>query len=1150
MRLDGSGFTGATAVRFGTTAAASFSVFSDNEIDAVAPAGTSVVDVIVTTPSGTSPTGAGDRFGYGVGVSSISPSGGSPAGGTVVTIQGIGLTGVTGVNFGSTPAASFTVVDDTQVTTTAPAGTGIVDVMVATPHGTTGAGLLDKFTYVTEPATVTAISPTSGTFKGGQQVYIYGSGFLGANGVSFGNTAASYFYINDDVQITTVAPAGTGAVDVTVRNEVGASATSAADRFTYITGPTVTYVAPAAGPSSGGNAVSIVGSGFTGATRVNFGGVVIPASGLTDGSDTFINLTVPAGSTGTVDVTVTTPNGTSAITPGDRYTYEAAPAVTGLSPNQGPMAGGNTVTITGTNFIGARLAFGTISDDYYTVVDGSHIVASVPSGTGVVDVRVTTPSGTSAINAGDRYTYAPTPAVTSISPSFGPAAGGTTVTITGTGLSNAAAVAFGGVTATITANTDTQITATAPAGTGTVDISVITIGGTSAASAADQYLYVEPPAVAAVAPANGPATGGNMVTISGLNFGGTTAVDFGAAAATSFSIQSATQITAVAPAGTLGTVDVTVTSPGGTSATSTADQFTYTASVAGQVYTYQSTLGVPGISAADNTHYNNPSPGAVDTVNSHLLIADTANDRVQVLDSVTLAVLGTIGTAGVSGTDNAHLSGPRGVGFDPLTSHILIADTGNDRIQIFDAKSFAYVFTIGTTGIAASDDAHFSGPTNVRLNSATRQLYVADAGNDRIQVLNADTLAYNTTIGTSGVAGGTNTTFNDPTDAELNPTANEIMVADSGNSRLQRFDARSFAYVGTLGNPTLGSTDNAYLGTPVTATFDATSNLVLVADAGPDNRIQVYDAMSYGYVLTLGSTGTTGTSNSLFSTPSGIVTDPVHSRMFAGDAKNNRVQVYSIGATPIVASVLPGARSVQLTTAATIFASVVNGGTTALSGCQISLPVTAKTGLTLTYQTTNPGTNALIGTANTPAIIAGNNAVQTFVLSFQGSAPFIATDLALDYDCLGTAPAPVMAGVDTVDLTLSTSPIADIIALAATASDNGIAGIPSGGTGAFAVASINFGATSAITASVDTGTATLPLTATICQSNPSTGQCLGAAAPSVTLNFTAGGTPTFSVFVRATGAIPFDPGNSRVFVRFKDGSGGQHGSTSVAVQTG
>ena len=103
---------------------------------------------------------------------------------------------------------------------------------------------------------------------------------------------------------------------------------------------------------------------------------------------------------------------------------------------------------------------------------------------------------------------------------------------------------------------------------------------------------------------------------------------------------------------------------------------------------------------------------------------------------------------------------------------------------------------------------------------------------------------------------------------------------------------------------------------------------------------------------------------------------------------------------------------------------------------------------------------------------------------------------------------------------------------------------------AFAVASSNIGATSQIVVSVDTGSVSLPLTATLCQSNPSTGACLATPASSVTLSDASGGAPTFSVFLQATGSVPFAPATNRVFVRFNDPAGGIHGSTSVAVCMG
>ena len=70
------------------------------------------------------------------------------------------------------------------------------------------------------------------------------------------------------------------------------------------------------------------------------------------------------------------------------------------------------------------------------------------TGTGTVDITVTTPIGASRLTAADHYTYtAPRPAVTGVSPGRGSTTGGTTVSITGTGLAGATRVPFGGVAA-------------------------------------------------------------------------------------------------------------------------------------------------------------------------------------------------------------------------------------------------------------------------------------------------------------------------------------------------------------------------------------------------------------------------------------------------------------------------------------------------------------------------------------------------------------------------------------------------------------------------------------------------------------------------------------------------------------------------------
>ncbi|GAT62568.1 beta strand repeat-containing protein [Paludibacter jiangxiensis] len=411
VTITGTNLSGTTAVKFGSTNATGFTVNSATQITATSPANSAgTVDITVTTIGGTSATSSSDQFTYVAAptVTSLSPTSGPTTGGTSVSITGTNFTGATAVKFGSTNATGFTVNSSTSITATSPAGSaGAADITVTTTGGTSATGSSDQFTYVAAP-TVTSLSPTSGPTTGGTSVSITGTNFTGATAVKFGSTNATGFTVNSSTSITATSPAGSaGAADITVTTTGGTSATGSSDQFTYVAAPTVTSLSPTSGPTTGGTSVSITGTNFTGATAVKFGST--NATGFTVNSSTSITATSPAGSAGAADITVTTTGGTSATGGSDQFTYVVAPTVTSISPPSGPLAGGRSVTITGTNLSGATaVKFGT-STASITSNTSTQIVATSPAGAaGTVDITVTTAGGTSATSNSDQFTYSTT----------------------------------------------------------------------------------------------------------------------------------------------------------------------------------------------------------------------------------------------------------------------------------------------------------------------------------------------------------------------------------------------------------------------------------------------------------------------------------------------------------------------------------------------------------------------------------------------------------------------------------------------------------------------------------------------------------------------------------------------------------------------
>ena len=648
-------------------------VVSDTEITATAPDATTDsagaatlagdIEVAFTNPSDPtvpvmaidSATGVSDYvFGAPV-IESVSPVAGPLAGGDAVTITGSGFeaAGLTLDTVGFDPSSDTNgskvmdgivpIVDsDTQITVTAPDATTAANgkatlktvvkvlftdsadpsVPVKAVPAQEGLNLYDFGTPV-----VDSISPPAGPLGGGNTVTIMGKGFDDAglvfDKVVFNPLDGSLQTLDgigatvvSDTEITLAVPDGTAAANgkATLQSTVDVSFVDPADPGTSVVAvneagntfysfgtPVIDSLSPSGGPLAGGNTVTITGSGFKDAgltldtvkfdpTSDTNDSQAIDGIGATVVSDTEITVTAPDATTAAkgkatlqsvVDVSFTdpadpgTPVGAIDAIEGDSNYNFGTPVVDSISPPAGPLAGGNTVTITGKGFKTSGLTFDKVVFDPLngslqtldgigaTVVSDTAITVTVPDGTTVakgkatlqstVDVSFTDPADPStpvvAVNsAGSTFYSFGTPVIDSLSPPAGPLKGGNTVTITGSGFINAGltldTVKFDPVGDTnesqaITATggtvvSDTEITVTVPdatsaaSGTSTVqsviDVSFIDpadpgkpVGAVDDIKGASDYIFATPE-ITAVDPIGGPLAGANQLTITGSGF--------------------------------------------------------------------------------------------------------------------------------------------------------------------------------------------------------------------------------------------------------------------------------------------------------------------------------------------------------------------------------------------------------------------------------------------------------------------------------------------------------------------------------------------------------------------------------------------------------------------------------------------------------
>ncbi len=701
---------------------------------------------------------------------SITPNSGDLSGGNTVTIVGSNFAEGVQVLFG-TLAGTVTLVSITELSVVVPAGlaTGAVNVTIVNPSGRSTV-LENEYTYIEEQPTIGQVIPVSGSLEGGDQVTIEGSNLGYVDTVLFGGIEAEIIEGTDEAIVVTtpnlnlsgmVTTAST-TVDVSLVT-ISSNISTLSSAYTYQGVPVVDSVVPTSGSTLGRTEALISGSNFVGATSVSFGSsaVLLSSDDINEAGTQISVLTPSAGSTGDVNVTVTTPSGTNST--GPTYTYEspAAPVITSFTPTEGPTRGGSLVRLRGKFFsdtsavtfgsAGAALSFSSRNDN-------TLVALTPPTDTaGPVNITVTASGGTTTTT--DSFTYIFQPSILAVSPAEGPTTGGTEVIIGGEYLSNATAVNFGGtiVSPPYTANNDTSITLNSPAGSaGTVAIAVRTAGGTDTLQAG--FIYVTAPTVTGLSPDQGSVNGGTSVVVSGTNLSNITAVYFGTQSATfEQSTDSGSSFTATAPAslnGASGDVDVTVVTGGGTSAISDADEFTYVALpiissitpdqgstitattgvvITGSNLTGTSSVTFDGLIGTDIvvaeggnsltvTAPANATAGAVDVVVTTIGGSDTATDGFTYVAPPTMTLSPTSGSTDgttlvtITGTDLSDAT----VAFGSILGTIITNDGSEITLKAPAQSSGAVTVTVTTVGGSATAPfTYYNVPGSMSLNTTS-----------------------------------------------------------------------------------------------------------------------------------------------------------------------------------------------------------------------------------------------------------------------------------------------------------------------------------------------------------------------------------------------------------------------------------------------
>ena len=315
-----------------------------------------------------------------------------------------------------------------------------------------------------------------------------------------------------------------------------------------------------------------------------------------------------------------------------------------------------------------------------------------------------------------------------------------------------------------------------------------------------------------------------------------------------------------------------------------------------------------------SAQFFSPNGIAINPSNGNIIVADTYNNAIRLINTTSNIVSTLAGIPGTIGyldgpATSAEFNNPYGVAIDPSNGNIMVVDTYNNVISLINTTSNIVSTLAGVAGSAGYLDgpatsAEFNEPYGVAIDSSNGNVIVADTFNSVIRLINVTSNIVSTLAGVAGSAGyldgpATSAEFNYPYGVTIDPSNGNVIVADTSNSVIRLINVTS-NIVSTLAGAAGaagyldGPTTSAEFYYPYGVTIDPSNRNVIVADTF-NSAIRLINVTSNIVSTLAGVGGSGGYQNGLtyiaqFNHPYGIAIDPSYGNLFIADTNSNLIR--------------------------------------------------------------------------------------------------------------------------------------------------------------------------------------------------------------------------------------------------------------------